>query len=65
MSIPFSERCPNCNGTGRVWCPVCGGTGKASNERDRERGDECSYCRGQRPAGTVECGRCRGSGTKD
>lgn len=65
MSIPFSERCPNCNGTGRVWCPVCKGTGKASNERDRERGDECSYCRGQRPEGTVECGRCRGSGQKD
>ncbi len=65
MSIPFSQRCTDCNGTGRVPCPVCKGTGTASNERDRALGSECTYCRSESPHGTKKCSMCGGSGKKD
>lgn len=65
MSIPFSQRCTNCNGTGRIFCPVCHGSAKASNERDRALGSECTYCRGESPEGTKKCSVCGGSGKKD
>ena len=61
---PRGERCPECEGRGRVVCRQCGGCGRA-NYRDTPllpRGVRPVYCSGCRASGLADCTTCWGTG---
>lgn len=56
VTVMSKEKCPNCNGAGKVKCPKCKGTGQLPDNGSYKT---CSMCSG---TANATCPTCVGSG---
>jgi hypothetical protein len=56
VNLMSKEKCPNCDGAGKIKCPKCKGTGQLSDNGSYKT---CSMCSG---TANATCPTCGGSG---